>query len=97
MICRKSDELSFSKRKFVDKSLRSRVMAEKRYFGGEMSVGFWCSCLVHVLMSRKWKLIGTVYIRFVAHEIGYNIGVKFFQKNLLEKSYDQKTAFTCYV
>jgi len=29
--------------------------------------------------------------------MGYNIGVKFFQKNYLEKSYDQKTAFTCHV
>ena len=72
-------------------------MADNRDFGGEMSVGFWCSCLVHVLMSGKWKLIWTIYIRVVAHEIGYNIGVKFFQKNEFEKSYDQKTSFTCYM
>ena len=72
-------------------------MAEKREFGGEMSVRLWCSCLVHVLMSGKWKLIGTVYVRDVAHEMGYNIGAKFFQKSEIEKSYDQKTAFTCYV
>jgi len=72
-------------------------MAEKRDSGGEMSVWLWCSCLVHVLMSRKWKLIWTIYIRVVAHEIVYNIGVKFFQKSEFEKSYDQKTAFTCHV
>ena len=61
-------------------------MADNRDFGGEMSVRFWCLCLVHVLMSRKWKLICTVYIRIVAREMGYNIGSKFFQKNEFEKS-----------
>ena len=69
-------------------------MAEKRDFGGEMSVEFWCSCLVHVFMLMKWKLLWTVYIRVVAHEMGYNIGAKFFQKNEFEKSYDQKTEFS---
>ena len=74
MICRKFDGLSFSKKKFVEKLIRSRVMADNRDFGGEMSVMLWCLCLVHVLMSRKWKLIWTIYIRDVAHEMGYNIG-----------------------
>ena len=72
-------------------------MAENRDSGGEMSVWLWCSCLVHVLMLIKWKLIWTVYIRVLAHEMGYNIGLKIFLKNESEKSYDQKTAFTCYV
>jgi len=29
--------------------------------------------------------------------MGYNLGANLFQKSEFEKSYDQKTAFTCYV
>jgi len=85
LFCRKLDGLSFSKKFFVKKLFRSRVTAEKRDSGGEMSVWLWCSCLVHVLMLIKWKLIWTVYIIIVAHEMGYNIGAKFFQKNRSRK------------